>query len=114
MSKPIIKTSSIKIEVGLNENKIPEQIKWIATDSDAGGENEAGSFIYSTWDGQKKEALSIHLWTTKMTVEEMNFFVFQHLMTLAESYSRATGNKDELDKIQEFAKDFARRNSVIK
>ena len=114
MEKPIVKTSVIQIEVGLNENKIPELIKWQATDSDVDGQVEASTFNFSAWDGQKKEAVSIHLWTTKMTVEEMNFYVFQHLMTLADSYSRASGNKVELELIKNFALEFGKRNNVIK
>jgi len=62
------------------------------------------------WDKEKKNSLTIDLWTKKMEVGEMNAHYYFTLMKLAETYERATNNKELSEKIKNFANDFA--NSV--
>lgn len=49
-----------------------------------------------------------------MTVEEMNFYVFQHLMTLADSYSRASAIKSELEFMKNFAVESVKETTLLK
>ena len=109
-----MKSSKIEINVALNEEKHPEKITWEATDSPVGGKQECSSFILSLWDGEAKDNLNIHLWTTKMTVEEMNHFYFRSMMMMADSFERSTQNKTEADTIRAFAKTFGERTKVLK
>lgn len=52
----IKKNTEIKIHVALDENNIPEQMKWTAED---GGINdqETKAMLLSFWDSDKQEAL---------------------------------------------------------
>ena len=76
----------ILINVELDENKIPENIKWSA---DGGGvtNQDIKALILSTWDFDKKETLKIDLWTKDMPLDHMNIFIYQ---TLAVSYTHLT------------------------
>jgi gliding motility-associated protein GldC len=94
--------SKIILEVGLDENRIAEEIKWTATD--AGVENEpAEAFLLSVWNDQTKETLRLDLWTKEMKVYEMQFFIWQTISSLAETYRKATGDDRMADTILDLA-----------
>lgn len=98
--------SSITIDVSLDENRIPSAIEWNASDSRDGETQKARSMMLAFWDGAEKTALRIDLWTKEMTVEEMADFFYQTLMTMADTYSRATQYDDQAEEMKKFAGDF--------
>jgi gliding motility-associated protein GldC len=100
-----MKQSSIQIQVSLNDQKIPEEISWNASDSFAENNRKAKAFLLSLWDGQEKTALRIDLWTRDMMVDEMEDFFYQTLVTLADTYQRATQYNDLAEEIKSFARD---------
>jgi gliding motility-associated protein GldC len=103
--------SSININVHLDANKVPEQITWSATDTSADSFKKAKAMMLSFWDGAEKNALRIDLWTKDMMVDEMADFFYQTLMTMAESYHRATKNDEMSNDMKKFAKEFYRKFS---
>jgi gliding motility-associated protein GldC len=100
-----MKQSSIQIQVALDDQKIPEAISWNASDSGEGNTRKAKAFLLSLWDGQEKTALRIDLWTKDMMVDEMEDFFYQTLVTLADTYQRATQYNDLAEDIKVFARD---------
>ena len=58
------------------------------------------------WDGAEKSALRIDLWTKDMMVDEMADFFYQTIMSMADTYKRATNNAEQVDDMKKFAKDF--------
>lgn len=109
----IVKKSQIRFDIGLDKENLPSAINWHADDSDAEGEQEAKAIILSLWDGKDQNALRIDLWTKDMNVEEMNLFMFQTLVTLGDTYQRATNNAEIADDIREFAHHFGHRTEVF-
>lgn len=102
-------TSNISIDVLLDENRVPEQILWKATDSTADMEQRAKAMMLAFWDGADKSALRIDLWTKDMMVDEMADFYYQVLMTMADSFQRATNQPQLTADMKAFAKDFMKR-----
>lgn len=101
--------SSIKIDVLLDPNKVPQQISWSATDSNADMAQKAKAMCIAFWDGADKTALRIDLWTKDMMVDEMADFFYQMFSTMADTYQRAT-KQDELSAdIKKFANDFYKK-----
>jgi gliding motility-associated protein GldC len=98
--------STITLEVSLDENKIPADIRWSATQSEAKDLQEARAFMLSLWDPAERNALRIDLWTSKMMVDEMNDFFFQTMMTMADTYTRATNNAALSAEMKSFAQQF--------
>jgi len=94
--------SKVILEVGLDENRIPEEIKWSATDAGIEGE-PAEAFLLSVWNDERKEALRLDLWTKQMKVYEMQFFIWQTISSLAETYRKATGDDKMADTILDLA-----------
>lgn len=98
--------STIKIDVLLDANKIPEQINWQASDSTADMVQKAKAMCVAFWDGADKSALRIDLWTKDMMVDEMADFYYQMLMSLADTFKRATQQQEMSDDMKRFAKEF--------
>lgn len=101
-----MRQSTITIDVTLDEKNIPEQILWKATDSTADAGQKARAMMLSFWDGTDKSALRMDLWTKDMMVDEMADFYYQTIMTMADSFSRATHQAELVDMMKNFAKDF--------
>jgi gliding motility-associated protein GldC len=98
--------STITIDVHLNENKVPENITWQASDSSIENVQKAKAMMLTFWDGAEKTALRIDLWTKDMMVDEMADFFYQTFMTMADTYDRATRHKEVVDDMKKFAHDF--------
>jgi gliding motility-associated protein GldC len=112
----MMRQSNINIEVHLDENKVPQDIKWNASDSTADMAQSARAMMLAFWDAADKSALRIDLWTKDMMVDEMGDFFYQMLMTMADTFKRAT-NKDELaEEMRAFATSFFKkfRDEMIK
>jgi gliding motility-associated protein GldC len=98
--------SSIVIDVELDEDRIPQNIEWHASDSTAETAQQAKAVMLSLWDGSEKTALRIDLWTQKMMVDEMADFYYQTYMTMADTYERATRHTELVGDMKKFAKEF--------
>ena len=98
--------STITIEVTLDQNRVPENISWHATESTADAARKAKAMMLSFWDGADKTALRVDLWTKDMMVDEMADFYYQTMMTMADSFERATHQQALVDDMKNFAKDF--------
>src|SRR4051812_37620372 len=99
-------TSTITVDVQLDDDKVPQQISWRASDSTAGEAQRAKAMMMSFWDGADKSALRIDLWTKEMMVDEMADFYYQTFMTMADTYNRATQHEGLSEDIRTFAKNF--------
>ena len=98
--------STIKIDVLLDPNKIPEQINWSASDSTANMVQKAKAMSVAFWDGADKTAMRIDLWTKDMMVDEMADFYYQMLMSMADTFKRATKQDEISNDMKKFAKEF--------
>jgi len=72
----IKKNTDIKIQVGLDENNIPQQMQWSAED---GGikDQDTKAMLLSFWDSEQQEALKMDLWVKDMPVDQMQLFFYQ-------------------------------------
>jgi len=98
--------SNINIEVVLDNDKVPQEINWAATDSSADMMQKAKAMMVSFWDGADKSALRIDLWTKEMMVDEMADFYYQTMMGMADAFDRATHQQELVTSMKKFAKEF--------
>jgi len=106
------KTSKITIEVTTNENNVPQEIKWSA--EDGGVENlPAKALMLSLWDKKDQNAMRIDLWEPEMGVDEMKKFFHQTLLTMADSFERATGEKNITEDLKDYCHHFADKMGII-
>ncbi len=100
--------SQITIHVNTDDNKVPEHIEWSASDADIAN-RRAKAMILAMWDEEDKNTLRIDLWDKEMEVDEMKFFVHQTILTLADSFERATGEDKMAMTMRDFCAYFAEK-----
>ena len=100
--------SEIRLNVGLDENKIPETIHWTAEDGGVTNE-ETKALMLSVWDSANQESLRIDLWTKQMPVDEMKVFFHQTLSAMADTFQRATNDEKMSATMRDFCDYFAEK-----
>ena len=106
-------TADIHIRVQRDSRDDITSVRWSATDAPAPGPQDAKAMILALWDADARTSLRIDLWTKDMTVEDMNDFFFQTLLTLADTYRNATNNDELMSDIKHFAREFAEKAAKI-
>lgn len=105
------RTSTIRIDVATDDHGV-NAIRWEADDAPEPGQQDANAMILALWDAERRNALRIDLWTQRMTVDDMNDFVFQTLLSLADTYRAATNDDALMSEIKIFAREFAEKASA--
>ncbi|TRZ44367.1 gliding motility protein GldC [Robertkochia solimangrovi] len=105
--------SDIVLSIELDENRVPEKLQWSAKDGGIDKE-QAKAFLLSVWDDQKKETLKIDLWTKDMPVDEMKQFFHQTLVSMAETFQRATQDEKMTATMMDFCDYFAEKLELKK
>ena len=106
------KKSQIIVDVETNENNVPESIYWTAKD---GGVNnaKAKAMILAFWDEKEQNAMRIDLWDKDMTVDDMKKFFHQTLLTMADSFERATGEHNISEDLRDYCYHFAEKMDIL-
>ena len=112
MSDHIEKTSQINIQVGLNANQLPLRMLWSASDGQINNA-EAAAFLLSIWDPKEKNTMKIDLWTKDMTIEEMKQFLHQTLLTMADTFEKATGEHLIAEDLRDYCYHFADKMKIL-
>jgi gliding motility-associated protein GldC len=98
------KKSEIKFTVSLDENHVPEKIEWTASDTGEEDVKNAKAMIISLWDAKENNTLRIDLWTKDMMLDEMKHFFYQSIITMSDTYERATNDTAVAEEMREFGK----------
>ena len=109
-----MKQSEIKFHVTLDDEKIPQEITWEATDSGITGRKPCKATMVTVWDATENTTLRIDLWTKDMLVDDMKRFFFETLMTMADTYQRATHDAALAEDMKKFANDFGTKSELFK
>jgi len=107
-----LKKEKFSIDVLMDENLIPEDLQWNSSQGKGQSEKASAALIY-LWNAQKNETFSLDLWTKKMSIEEMNKMMFQMIMTIANTYERATSEDQIALAMRDFAEFFGEKTGVI-
>ena len=108
-----MRKSTITVDVYLDDQKVPEKIEWQAADSVASEREKAKAFLLAFWDGEDKTAMRIDLWTKDMMVDEMADFYYQVMLTMADTYERATHQEELVADMKQFAGNFYKKFKAI-
>lgn len=108
-----MKNSEINFKVSLDDNNMPETISWKATDSGVAGEKKCKAALLAIWDEKENTTLRIDLWTKDMYIEDMKRFFFENMMSMADTYERATNDSELAAEIRTFSNRFGERAKVV-
>ena len=103
---------NINITVELDENDIPTDISWDASDLRGQDVAQCRAMILAMWDHQKKDTLRLDLWTKKMTVDEMKIFFHQTLVTMADTLENSTNEQNMAEDMRDFTAYFADKMDI--
>ena len=106
-------TSSIKLNIELDDNRVPEKLFWTAQDGGITNE-EAKAMLLSVWDAKAQETLRIDLWTKDMPVDEMKVFFYQTLVAMSDTFNRATQDEKMTATMKDFCDYFAEKLELKK
>jgi gliding motility-associated protein GldC len=112
MEDKIVKTSEISVKVGLNENNLPIAMKWSAADGNV-QDAPAKAMLLALWDPTDNNTMKIDLWTKEMSVEEMKQFFHQTLLTMADSFEKATGEHNISEDLRDYCLHFADKMQIL-
>ncbi len=101
------------VDVTMDENMIPEEINWKSIDEQNSSEENAAAALIYFWNKTQSETFNLDLWTKEMSVEEMNKMMFQMIMTIANTYERATSEDQIALAMRDFAEFFGEKTGVI-
>ncbi len=100
--------TEIKLSIELDENRVPEKLVWSANEGGIDNE-ESKAFMLSIWDGNEKTTKCIELWTKDMPIEEMKIFFHQTLLSMSDTFQRATGDEKMSATMKDFCDYFAEK-----
>lgn len=89
-----MKHSEINFKIQLDENNIPEQIHWEATDNPNEGIEETKAIFIGTWDPYHKSTLALPLWTKDMEVLDMKRFFIEIMGAVSNTVMQSTGDEN--------------------
>ena len=105
--------SKIEFTVGLDENKVPEELNWSSEEGGISNE-EAKALMISVWDSKAKDTLRMDLWTKDMPIDEMKQFFHQTLVSMASTFERATNDEKMTATMRDFCDYFAEKLELKK
>ena len=112
-NKKVVRTSQIRINVGLNEQNIPVEITWEADDQKGVEPKPCKAMFLSLFERQAKETLKIDLWTEDMQVAEMDRMIFHTLRSMTDTYLKASNHVELAQQFQQFVHYFGEKTGII-
>ena len=109
----VVRSSDITCKIGLDGKNVPIKIEWKAQDSpDTPDFKESKAMLLAFFDKEHRDTYKIDLWTSELQVSEMNKFMYQTLKGLADTYFRATNNKEMANDMRKFVEYFGEKTEV--
>lgn len=106
------KTSDINIKVTVDENQVPEIITWTASDTNI-KDKKSKAMMVALWDEEEKNTLRMDLWTKTMTVDEMKQFIHQTLVTMTDTFEKATGEDQMAMAMRDFCEFYGEKMNIL-
>ena len=106
-----MKHTEINFKVTLDDNNLPVDIVWNAPD--AGKASKCKSMMVALWDQQENNTLRIDLWTKEMSVDEMKKFYIQNILTLTDTYLKATADEPTSALVKDFFGEVGKKIGVL-
>ncbi len=100
-----MRTSEINFTIKLDQDNIPENIEWNATDKPGDGPDQTKAIAVSVWDDERKNTLRIDLWSKEMVVEDMKKMAIDTIGGISETIRNATKDEKMASMMHEFCQE---------
>ena len=102
--------NEIKVKIGMDENQLPENIVWEATDGQK--EASAKATFVSFWDDEAQQTLSLQLWVKDFSTDEMKRFIHQSMVLMTDTYEKAIGKGKLVQDMRDFTDYLAEKSGI--
>jgi gliding motility-associated protein GldC len=106
-----MKQTEITFKVTLDENNLPVNIEWQAPDANQA--SKCKSMMIALWDEKENNTLRIDLWTKDMMVDEMKKFYIQNILTLTDTFQKATADDETAALVKDFFSEVGKKIGVL-
>ena len=88
-----MKKSEINFSIELDDQNVPDNILWNATDKPGDDDDHTRAISIAVWDDIEKNTMRLDLWTKDMPIHEMKKFYIDALGGMSQSLLSATGDE---------------------
>jgi len=88
-----MKKTEIKFNIFLDDDNLPDNITWEATQKPSDAPDNTKAVSVSLWDDATMNCMRVDLWTKEMTIDEMKRFYINNLGGMAQTILNATGDE---------------------
>jgi gliding motility-associated protein GldC len=106
-----MKQSEITFKVNLDEHNLPINIEWQSPETNQ--TTKCKSMMVALWDEKENNTMRIDLWTKDMMVDEMKKFYIQNIMTLTDTYQKATADDATATLVKDFFAEVGKKIGVF-
>ncbi len=106
--------AEISIRLYLDQEKLPEKMEWRATDAPFEGYKECKAFLLSIFDPEDRNTLRVDIWNKDMRLDEMYQFFYQTLLSMADTFERATNHQEAAGELREFGTSFGKKLGIVR
>ena len=78
------------------------------------GKKPCTAILVSVWNGVDKSTLRIDLWTKEMPIDEMKIFFHQSLLSMADTFEKATGETAVTGDLRDYCHHFAEKMKIFR
>tara|TARA_B100000579_G_C22736872_1_gene807119 strand:- start:358 stop:681 length:324 start_codon:yes stop_codon:yes gene_type:complete len=103
---------TLKFEVELDENNLPNSIKMLEDQAKNSAINLKALMI-AAWDAKRKETLRVDIWTKDMPVNDMFILYHQNMMGMATSLEKSTGQDKLAQALRDYCDFFAKQTKIL-
>ncbi|HUR31553.1 MAG TPA: hypothetical protein VMZ69_08970 [Saprospiraceae bacterium] len=107
-------SSEIKIQIDLDENRVPASIQWIASEAGQTHPADSKSVFLSFLDKDSLDTSTLFLWTKECQVAEMDRNIYYALTAMTDGYYKATQNTELSNEMRRFVQYFGEKTGILK
>lgn len=106
-----MKSNKFIVEVQSDEAYVPEKIQWESPEIFEKG--ECKSIAIAMWDPKQPGTMRLDIWTKDITTDEMKKFFLQNIITLCDTYERATSDSTLSEKVKQFILEIIHQEKIL-
>ena len=103
---------TLKFEVELDENNLPNSIKMLEEKA-SNSSIDLKALMIAGWDAKRKETLRVDIWTKDMPVNDMFIMYHQNMMGMATSLEKSTGQNKLANALRDYCDFFAKEPKIL-
>lgn len=112
MSEITTQEFEVSIKIQLDQENSPVSMNWSTSDGNI-QKAPIKAMLMSLLDSAENETIKIDLWTKEMSTDDMKNFFHKAMISMTESFEKATGEKDICKELKQSFDQFAIKMNIL-